>query len=289
LGFRVQACVLTGLLLLSAGCGAHKKMTVVSAAALVEDVAKASYRQSDLRLVREGMPAYLMLMDGMLEGWPDNERLLLAAARAYASYASAFIGADDPVFRDTLLTRAKTYALRALEQRGIIAPLTCSFDDFERQVGHLTGTDLPYVFWAGSCWASWIGIHQNSIEALAELPRIEALMRRALALDEAYYYGGPHSFMGIWYASRPAVAGGSLERARQHFHQAIEIGQGKFLMTYVYYADYYARKTLDRELFTATLQKVIATPADTVPELTLLNTVAHQKARQLLGQVEDFF
>ena len=85
LGFWAQACVLTAMLLLPAGCGVHKKMTVVSVAALVEDVAKASYKQSDLRLVREGMPAYLMLMDGMVEGWPDNERLLLAAAQAYSS------------------------------------------------------------------------------------------------------------------------------------------------------------------------------------------------------------
>ena len=284
-----QACVLTVMLLLPAGCGVHKKMTVISAAALVEDVAKASYKQSDLRLIREGMPAYLMLMDGMVEGWPDNERLLLAAAQAYASYASAFVGADDAAFRDTLLTRAKTYALQALEQRGIVAPLTSPFDDFERQVGQTTRSDLPYVFWAGSCWASWIGIHQNSIEALAELPRVEALMRRALALDERYYYAGPHLFMGIWYASRPAVAGGSLEKAQQHFNKAMEFSQGKFLMTYVYYADYYARKTLDRELFTATLQKVIETPAGTVPELTLLNTVAHQKAKQMLGQVDEFF
>jgi len=47
LGFLAQACVLTVMLLLPVGCGVHKKMTVVSAAALVEDVAKASYKQSD--------------------------------------------------------------------------------------------------------------------------------------------------------------------------------------------------------------------------------------------------
>ena len=119
LSFWVQACALTIMLVLPAGCGLHKKMTIVSAAALVEDVAKASYKQSDLRLVREGMPAYLMLMDGMVEGWPDNERLLLAAAQAYSSYATAFVGADDAAFRDVLLLRAKTYALLALAQRGI--------------------------------------------------------------------------------------------------------------------------------------------------------------------------
>jgi hypothetical protein len=85
------------------------------------------------------------------------------------------------------------------------------------------------------------------------------------------------------------VAGGSLERAHTHFSKAIEFGQGQFLMTYVYYADVYARKTLDRELFTSTLQKTLDTPADIVPELTLLNTVARQKAAKLLAQADEFF
>jgi hypothetical protein len=289
LGFWAQACALTVMLLLPAGCGVHKKMTVGGAAALVQDVAKASYKQSDLRLVREGMPAYLMLMDGMVEGSPDNEQLLLAAAQAYSSYATAFVGADDPAFRDVLLLRAKTYALQALEQRGISTPLTAPFAEFERQVGQTTRSDVPYVFWSASCWASWIGAHANSISAVAELPRVEALMRRALTLDETYYYGGPHIFMGILYASRPQVAGGNLDLSKQHFLKAIEIGQGKFLMAYVYYADYYARKAFDQELFVSVLNKVRETQADTVPELTLLNTVARHKAEALLGKTEEYF
>jgi hypothetical protein len=281
--------ILVFLLAFPAACSINKKMTVASAASLVEDVAKASYKQSDLRVIREGMPAYLMLMDGMVEAWPDNDRLLLAAAQSYSSYATAFVGAGDAGFRDALQLRAKTYALQALEQRGITAPLTAPFADFERQVGQLTRSDLPYVFWSASCWGSWISTHTDSIAAVAELPRVEALMRRALALDETYYYGGPHLFMGILYASRPAVAGGSLERSRQHFLKAIEISQGKFLAAYVYYADYYARKAFDRELFASSLNKVLETPADIVPELTLLNTVARHKAEDLLGKIDDYF
>ena len=272
-----------------AGCAVNKKMTVISAASLVEDVSKAANKQSDVRVIREGMPAYLLLMDGMVEGWPDNERLLLAAAQAYSSYAMAFVGADDPAFRDALLLRAKTYALQALELRGISAPLTSPFGDFERQVGQTAGSDVPYVFWSASCWGNWIGAHSNSIAAVAELPRVEALMRRALALDETYNYGGPHIFMGVLYASRPQVAGGSLDRSREHFLKAIEIGQGKFLMAHVYYADYYARKAFDRELFVSVLNKVLETPADIVPELTLLNTVARHKAEALLGKTDEYF
>jgi len=46
---------------------------------------------------------------------------------------------------------------------------------------------------------------------------------------------------------------------------------------------------LDKDLFISTLQKVLETPADISPELTLLNTVAQKKAKELLTHVEEYF
>ncbi len=145
------------------------------------------------------------------------------------------------------------------------------------------------MFWTGTCWGSWIRLNLGSIAALAELPRVEALMKRALVLDEQFYYGGPHLFMGIWFASRPKIAGGDLAKSQHHFKKALELSQGKFLITQIYYADQYARKTFDKDLFVSTLEKVLDTPADQIPQLTLLNTVAHKKAKEMLEQVDDYF
>jgi hypothetical protein len=39
----------------------------------------------------------------------------------------------------------------------------------------------------------------------------------------------------------------------------------------------------------ATLQRVLETPVDTIPQLTLLNTVAHKKAKELIEQADDYF
>jgi len=114
-------------------------------------------------------------------------------------------------------------------------------------------------------------------------------MKRALELDEGFYYGGPHLFMGIWFASRPQIAGGNLKKSQDHFLKALDLGQGKFLMGYVYYADFYARKKMDKELFTSTLQKVVETPVEISPDLILVNTVAKHKAKELLNHVEEYF
>jgi len=41
-------------------------------------------------------------------------------------------------------------------------------------------------------------------------------------------------------------------------------------MSYVYYANYYARNMMDKELFISTLQKVLGTSLETTPDLILL-------------------
>ena len=258
-------------------------------ATLLEEVARASSRQSDLRILREGTPAYLMLIDGMIQAWPNNERLLIAGAQSYFSFASLFVEDQDKEYANLLSVRGKQYALRSLERTGVKDPLQSPFDDFNRRLKRLRKKDVPILFWAATCWANWIGLNLDSMEALSELPRVEAMMRRVLELNEGFYFGGAHLFMGIGYASRPKIAGGDLKKAQVHFLKALELGQRKFLMSYVYYANYYARKIMDKELFTSTLQKVLETPADTSPDLILLNTIAKKQAKELLSRVGEYF
>jgi hypothetical protein len=277
------------LLILPSACLPNKKLTVGATATLLEEVARASSKQSDLRILREGMPAYLMLIDGMIQAWPDNDRLLMAGAQSYSSFASLFVEEHNKEYANSLYTRGKHYALRSLEMRGFKEPLQRPFDDFKQALKRLGKKDTPYLFWAATCWANWIRLNLDSIEALSELPRVEWMMNRVLEVDEGFYYGGPHLFMGIWFASRPKIAGGDLQMAREHFLKALDLGQGKFLMAYVYYAKYYAQKMMDRELFVSTLQKVLETPAETSPDLILANTVAKKEAKELLGHVGDYF
>ncbi len=127
-------------------CAFNKKMTVGATALLLEDVVKSSSRQSDVRVIQAGMPAYLMLMDGMVEAWPKNERLLIAAAQGYASFASAF--AEDAGYATVLHGKAKNYALKSLERRGLKNPSGSNFEDLEHALTDLGKADVPYLFWA---------------------------------------------------------------------------------------------------------------------------------------------
>ncbi|MFB0505322.1 MAG: TRAP transporter TatT component family protein [Thermodesulfobacteriota bacterium] len=285
--------VFLGIFLLSlpfsSACIPIKAGRVAAVGSILEDVARSSSKQSDISVIREGTPAYLMLIDGLIEAYPQNEELLVAGAEAYSSYA-AIIMEEDREKAKRLYLKAKQYGLRALSKRQRFKELLPKHvDQFRTCLADFTKKDVPALFWTASSWGNWISLTTDSVEAMAEIPKVLCLMERVMELDEGFYYGGPHLFMAVYHVSRPKAYGGDPERARRHFEKAFELSQGKFLIAYVLYAKYYARQTFDRELFVSTLERVLDTSADSVPELTLLNTIAKEQAKGLLEQVNDYF
>lgn len=272
------------------GCFPTKRLTVASVGMILEDVGRASAKQTDLTLVKQGTPAYLMLLDGLVEAYPKDKRLLLAGAEAYCSYAGAFADQDDSEAVRRLYLKGKQYALRAMPRhQELLSVLSQPYNILEEYVRNFSRKDVPVLFSFANCWAGWIDITTESMRAMADLPRVVLLMQRVIELNETYYYGGAHLFMGIYKSAKPKAYGGEPEEARKHFEKAIEIGKGDFLMAYVYYAENYARKTFQRDLFVSLLEKVLETPTNRVPELTLINTIAKIRAKELLSHVEEYF
>jgi hypothetical protein len=271
------------------GCFSGHQLISENAASLFKEISQSAGRQSDISLVRQALPSYLILIDGLIQSYPENQNLLLAGAQAYVSYASLL--EDQENGRAALLIqRSKGYALRALELEPLFrGALENPVDVLDQQLAKADQPKVPLLFSVGSIWGTWIAQGPDPVEGMADLPKVEVLMNRVLQLDPHYYYGGPHLFKGILLSVRPVQFGGDLAKAEVHFKEALKVSKGKFLMTAVYYAEYYAKQRLDRDLFVKTLEGVLSVPADIDPDLTLVNTLAREKAKKLLGQVDEFF
>lgn len=109
-----------------------------------------------------------------------------------------------------------------------------------------------------------------------------------MALDETYQKGSAHLYMGILQSLLPAALGGKPEIARQHFETAIQLSENKNLMARVSYAEHYARLVFNQALHDKLLKEVLEAKPEQ-PGLTLMNTLAQQKARQLLETGKDYF
>ncbi len=279
------ACAL-GLL---AGCSTGR-LVARGAAPLIDSGMTAMNRETDVELARASLPANLKLLDGLLLADPGNGAYRVQAAMGYHGYALGFVEADDPERAAALYRRARDHALAALESSGVSqAALAGDTDGLGKALAALDARAVPALFWAASAWGKWIELQLHDPARIDELPRVEAMMRRVLELDEAYYHGGPHVFFGVYYGSRAPMFGGDPARAARHFARAAEISRGGFLMTEVYLARYLLRQTGDRAGFHAALQGVLDAPAAADPDLNLANALARQEARRLLALEEEWF
>ena len=285
---RRLAVALVALALLVHGWGcAHLRNA--AAGSLIEDVATATSRHDDVALVSQAIPTYLLLLEGLVEGSPDDLKLRLAAAQMYVGYAT-LVEAEDPERASRLYGRAKRHGLRALATKRKIAPLLAApFEEFSHIVEELDSGDLELVFWVASSWGAWISTNLNSMAALADLPRVILLMEWIIGQDEGYQDGGPHIFLGIYHAALSPSFGGNLDKSLNHFQRALALSEEKSLMVFVQMARFYARRVFDRELYVSLLNRALESPVDGNPGLILQNAVAKRMARRLLGQVDEFF
>ena len=83
-----------------------------AATGMANNLTSAVLNQDDVLLVQEGAPAYLIAIDGLVQGDPQNPALLLAGAQLYSAYSSSFV--TDPVRASRLSKKAMGFGCYAV-------------------------------------------------------------------------------------------------------------------------------------------------------------------------------
>ena len=253
---------------------------------LGNSVAAGIINQDDPETVMAGLPAYLLLLEGTLEQRPEDSELMLVTARMYGAYASLLVN-DRP--RASLVSdKALRYARRAFcAEHPDLCVAGTDFVRYRKLLDSLDEDDLPYLYEYATAWAGSIQAH-NNWQSMAELPRVQAMLERVIAIDERYEHGMAHVYLGVMNSQLPPALGGHPEIGRNHFERAIELSKGRNLIAYVEYAQHYARLVFDKKLHDSLLNTVLK--ADThVNGLTLINVIARRQAEKLLAGSKDYF
>lgn len=283
---RVASAILAlAAVVASTGCSA---VVSRSTARLADGLSAAVLEQPDPETVRQGAPAYLLMVDGLIANDPGSVALLRTGAELYAAYTAAFV--DEPERAKTLSTRARVYGLEAL---CLAAEPACGIEEatyerFEEAVDGLGERAVPELYAAAAAWATWIRARREDWSAIADKARVEAMMQRVVELDEGYRNGGGHLYLGVLATLVPPALGGRPEEGRAHFERAVELSGGKDLSAKVLAASDYARVVWDRELHDRLLREVLEADPE-APGLTLTNILAQREAARLLATADEYF
>ena len=253
-----------------------------------EDLSATMMESDDPETIKKAVPSYLILISSMIKGDPDNPGLLEAGAKLYGAYASGFT--DSAASKKALANRAFAYASQAIciRNKNFCDIERLSYFEFEKRLAAVEKIQIESLFIFVSSWAGVIEANSADWNAVAELPKVKAGIQRVLDIDETVNNGNAHLYMAVMESLLPPTLGGKPELAKKHFDRAIELSNGENLMAKVLYAEKYARLLFDRELHDELLQQVI--DADTgAQDQILVNTLARQKAAELLLDGDDYF
>ncbi|HPF74815.1 MAG: hypothetical protein H7A20_13335 [Rhodanobacteraceae bacterium] len=255
---------------------------------MATNLGNAVLNQDDPATVRDGLPAYLLLLDGLLEGSPDSPALLASSSRMYSSYAGSFV--HDNIRAKRLSKKALDRAWKALciKPGEVCALKDLGFEEFADAAARLDDGQIEGAYLLGSAWATYIQARRDDWVAIADIPKVDSLLQRVAARRPDIDHGMAWVYLGVLNSLRPAAVGGEPEKGRAAFERAVDLSDGRNLMAKTLFAEFYARLVFDQELHDQLLNEVISADPDS-PGLTLSNVLAQDRAKELLAGSADYF
>ena len=295
-------CLITlGLTVIGSGCSV-KHMAVNKVGDALAGGGTTFASDEDPELVKAAVPFSLKLMESLLNENPRHEGLLLASATGFTQYGYAFVQEDADEMEDKdlaaaeemrgrarrLYLRARNYGLRGLEVRhkGFEKALRANA---KTAVSAANAKDVPLLYWTAISWAAAISLSKDNPDLIAELPCVEAMMNRALALNEAFDYGAIHVYFITYEMSRSGGTGDPATRSRQHFERALALSGGQQAGPMVSFAEAVCVQKQDLKEFETLLHQALAINPDLKPEWRLANLVMQRRAKWLLSRTDQLF
>ncbi|MBT5902153.1 MAG: hypothetical protein HOH58_08615 [Opitutaceae bacterium] len=285
-----------------AGCSVKNFAIKEIASSLAEGSGSAFAQEADIAFAGQAIPFSLKLVESLLAAQPDNPDLLLAASAGFTQYAKGWVEqpadfeADDDFFASQVqYKRAVAFYLRAFEYG--LSGLEATHPGFRAgfrsdpmaTVSRLGADDVELAYWTAAALGSAISHSRTDPELLAQLPAVNALADRALALEPDWSWGAIHELMITLKAAGTGDPDLIREAVIGHFNEAVRISGGASASAYVNLAEAVSIQDQDRAGYERLLGQALAIDANTHVDNRLAILIAQQRAEWLLGRVDDLF
>ncbi len=283
------------------GCSI-KKIAIKNLGDALAESGSTYASDNDPELIRGALPFSLKLIESILAESPRHRGLLLAASSGFMQYSYAFVNQDADEMEDkdfarasemhlrarNLFLRSRDYGLRGLETKHPNFTADLNLDPVPA-AKRADRDDVPLLYWTAASWGMAIILSKDQPDLIVDQLAVEALIDRALELNEAFNEGAIHSFLIMYEPVRRGAAGDPLERARRHFERAMELSGGFKAGPLVSMAETVCVAERNPEEFKSLLKQALAIDVNIKPEYRLENLIYQRRARWLLARIDELF
>lgn len=230
---------------------------------------------------------------------PDTARLALAAYNELAKtspdavllarlsrahYLVANYVETREAAKDSLFLKGVEAAEKAMSLDPAFLKTYQETKDEKKAVQVLGMSHIDAIYWYSANLGKWASTKSLMVR-LGNKSKLEAYNKRVLELDEKYFHGAPHRFFG---ALPTKVPGGDLKVSKAHFEKAIAI-EPDYFGTRTLFAELYATKARDKDVFVKQLDYVLAGDPASLPDSEPENRYEQAVARQLKEKLNEWF
>jgi len=158
--------------------------------------------------------------------------------------------------------------------------------DDRRALALLDRNWAPAIYWTAANLEQWTETQEWRVR-YGNKGRVETYMRRMRELDPAFYYGGPFRYFAVL-PTRGRAPFVDLDDSKRAFEKALELAPD-FLGNKRLYAETYAVKKKDRELFKKLLEQVINGNPNALPDVAPENKFEQTVAKGMLNRIDEYF
>lgn len=241
-------------------------MAVGTTASLLSKAAYEMETESNWENFKNGVPANLKTIEGLLYIDPENEDLLSALVKGYAAYGFAvhetlylkdmLLETDKNFHKNQALmyfTKALNYGKRYLKVNGI------EFNSFISNANEKNYTinslndelsgdlrDVETVVFMGQALGSLINLQKNRMTLVAQLPITKSLFDWSCSKRPDVANGICDIYYATYESSRPRMLGGNPAKGKKLFLEAIKKYPDNWLVR-MSYIQYYLIPMMDEE------------------------------------------
>jgi hypothetical protein len=257
--------------------------TADQSAALVAEADAAWENRSDAAQLKAALVKY----EAALDADSTNRHAAIRLTRGWYWYGDVHVKEDE----------AKLAAWNtAVQMGGRCMAVNSEFTQLLEKGGEteasaaakaMTLDDAGCLYWTASALGKWAKM-TGFTTLLKHKDTVKSYIETVQKLDDDFSYHAPDRYFGAYYAIAPSFAGGDLNKSKTHFDKSIAGSEG-YLATKVLYAQYYATKQQDRDLFERLLNEVITADPTADPAIAPENKAEQAKAQHLLDTESDYF
>ncbi|MCB9474045.1 MAG: hypothetical protein H6678_09565 [Candidatus Delongbacteria bacterium] len=271
------------LALLLSGCSI-RRVGIRAVTPVLDDFVTALFAEPDLLLARTAFESDIKMIEGLRLS-ADSPRLRELHAMALTGYALIYCEGVDDARASRFYRRAHHVGLALLGSD----PFALSQPEFDAWLAAVPAKQQSALFWTAFPYGAWMALNLAESEAVFRLPRVEAMIARASALDPDYFFGAGQLFEGAITCVKPRFVGGKPETGQALFQQAAAGPAHGLLLPLFFEARYYCPAALDEERFDQIQQEAASFDFDARPELRLLNQWAWEQILLLNTKRSDLF